>query len=339
MTKQRHAYWDNLKCVLIFLVVLGHFLLPVANNGKTLQIAFNFIYLFHMPAFVFVSGYFAKSYVKKSEKELRLLGFLTLFVVFTISIWIVDLVFTGKFSPGSLLSTNSASWYMLAMFFWYLMIPFVSRLKPWISLPAFILLALLVGAYEECGNFLVLSRTIVFFPFFLAGYWTEIDRDIRVTPWARIACIVVLILSVVMVYYLLGLDKNYIDIIFGQKSYSVIGLSMKSGLFARTIWYAVASLLILVLMCLIPQKINCFTYIGERTIGIYILHRILRDVFVYLGLYDYLGKDWVLFLLLIPIAFLTVFITSGKNISALLNKSFKIRFFLTAAENQSYDPE
>ena len=67
--KQRIAIWDNYKCILILGVVLGHMYarFDELDNVKRLIL---FIYSFHMPAFVFVSGLFAK----KTIREKRILG-------------------------------------------------------------------------------------------------------------------------------------------------------------------------------------------------------------------------------------------------------------------------
>lgn len=60
MSTNRSSYWDTVKAVLIFLVVLGH--TGTALGDRVLSV----IYAFHMPLFVFVSGYFSK---KKSLLE------------------------------------------------------------------------------------------------------------------------------------------------------------------------------------------------------------------------------------------------------------------------------
>ena len=64
--EKRSAYWDNIKAILIFLVVLGHFLLAMQKKSVLVEAVYWWIYSFHMPAFVFASGYFAKSFVKKN---------------------------------------------------------------------------------------------------------------------------------------------------------------------------------------------------------------------------------------------------------------------------------
>ena len=56
--KQRFTFIDSIKFVLILLVILGHALecnRDIAMNMK----AYTFIYSFHMPAFILLSGYFA----------------------------------------------------------------------------------------------------------------------------------------------------------------------------------------------------------------------------------------------------------------------------------------
>lgn len=63
MSKNRVLYFDIVKAVLIFFVVLGHI---IGNHTKNpiAKAIYLFIYAFHMPLFVFISGVFAK-YNKK----------------------------------------------------------------------------------------------------------------------------------------------------------------------------------------------------------------------------------------------------------------------------------
>ena len=56
--ENRVYLFDNLKALLIFLVVFGHAL--ELAFFRRISIMYTFLYLFHMPLFVFCSGYFAK---------------------------------------------------------------------------------------------------------------------------------------------------------------------------------------------------------------------------------------------------------------------------------------
>src|SRR5699024_10109746 len=65
---------SNLKGILIFLVVFGHF---IEIYKKEYYELFVFIYAFHMPVFIFISGYFAKR-MRKS----KIINLILLYLIF-----------------------------------------------------------------------------------------------------------------------------------------------------------------------------------------------------------------------------------------------------------------
>ena len=67
--RARIALFDNLKGMLIILVVFGHIAHPIHNDNAALSAAFDIIYLFHMPLFVLTSGLFAKKSTTRRGKE------------------------------------------------------------------------------------------------------------------------------------------------------------------------------------------------------------------------------------------------------------------------------
>ena len=71
MNKERDYFFDNLKAVLIFLVVLGHFLLPI-HGESVLVVVKRLIYVFHMPLFVFVSGYRSEEHTSELQSPMYL---------------------------------------------------------------------------------------------------------------------------------------------------------------------------------------------------------------------------------------------------------------------------
>ena len=70
--KQRDAYFDNVKGILILLVVIGHLIEPFYLKSKFVESLYTFIYTFHMPAFIFLSGLFFKPDLKKAFYFLKL---------------------------------------------------------------------------------------------------------------------------------------------------------------------------------------------------------------------------------------------------------------------------
>ena len=128
MNKERDYFFDNLKAVLIFLVVLGHFLLPI-HGESVLVVVKRLIYVFHMPLFVFVSGYFAKKIYKNGQYNFKkILYLIKAYIIFVIAIQIVyALCGFRDFSEINFFSQSGAPWYLFAMIVWYLTIPIISN--------------------------------------------------------------------------------------------------------------------------------------------------------------------------------------------------------------------
>ena len=66
MTKREYRF-DNAKFILILLVVFGHILEHF--QGRYVPGIYRTVYLFHMPMFIFISGYFAKFDRKKNTVQ------------------------------------------------------------------------------------------------------------------------------------------------------------------------------------------------------------------------------------------------------------------------------
>lgn len=70
----RSTYWDTVKALLIFLVILGHVVqyfmyVSNSNEGFWSDPVFKGIYMFHMPLFMLVSGYFAAKSIAKHGQQ------------------------------------------------------------------------------------------------------------------------------------------------------------------------------------------------------------------------------------------------------------------------------
>jgi len=322
--EKRSAYWDNVKAILIFLVVLGHFLLAMQKKSVLVEAVYWWIYSFHMPAFVFASGYFAKSFVKKNGDRSRLLGFLIVYVVFTILLWIMNMINTKEFRLPSLFSTGSAQWYMLAMFVWYLLLLFAAGFSGKVSIPVAFLIGLLVGIDENAGNFLSMSRIIVFFPFFLSGYYFKGECLEKITKlWKVLGAVFLSAVFVVLLYFRKPLTP-LLRCVYGDKSYAAMELTSAEGIFFRGMWYFFAVCMIAALLCVVSSRRHFYTYIGEYTLPIYVIHRVLRDVFSGLGLFSIIGDGIVALAVCCILSITIVFLCANKTIGKIFDWAFRI---------------
>ena len=76
----RNSYFDNAKFILIFFVVFGHFI--EINQGELGKDVYWLLYAFHMPAFIFIAGYFSK---KETWKETFKKSLNQFFIVYVFS--------------------------------------------------------------------------------------------------------------------------------------------------------------------------------------------------------------------------------------------------------------
>lgn len=126
MTK-RSGYFDALKGILIILVLIGHFGGDNTGHSAILWTIETFIYMFHMPVFMFISGYFSKNTEKAQQS-----GFDILITYFIFNImWALvgyihstdNSIVTAFYLPAP------ALWYLLALSVWRYYLKKLIRIK------------------------------------------------------------------------------------------------------------------------------------------------------------------------------------------------------------------
>lgn len=287
---KRDPYMDNLRCILIILVVIAHFINKLSSIDEY-KYLYNFIYLFHMPLFVFVSGYFSKGLFKIGMfQSKKVISIFWMYLLFRFISYFITVYYKGYYR-FNLFDESSAPWYLLSLSLWYLMIPLIRNYKAKYVIPITFVISILIGFDSSVGTFLSLSRTIVFFPFFCIGYYLTpellsslLKKNLRIPSFLLLATTLGLFL------WKGNFFSPYIRFTYGASSYSDI---LKkdyyfTGPLYRTIWYIVAIILSIAFMYIIPRCHTWFTYIGQRTLSVYVIHVLIRNVFVYIGLNTYL---------------------------------------------------
>lgn len=77
----RNKEIDSIKFLLIFLVVFGHFIEGFLKIFE-FDLIYRFIYAFHMPVFVFFSGYLSSGKIDEKKSDGILFTIIIPFVVF-----------------------------------------------------------------------------------------------------------------------------------------------------------------------------------------------------------------------------------------------------------------
>lgn len=317
--KKRDLLFDNYRVLLIFLVVTGHVIETIYENNWFLTGAKYSIYSFHIPAFVFISGYFSK----RNDSLLSLVKKLLVpYLVFEVLYYLLYTFVTHKETKLYLLYPKFTLWYLLALFFWKVITPYVKKLPGFFILT--ILAGLAIGFSPMKDNFLTIPRTLVFYPYFLAGTLLkrETVTNLRMKKIGSISlsgCFSVLFLTAVVFVFLFA-DKITItpNIFYGRYSYATMGQSPLLGISLRLLAYGIGFLISYGLLLIIPEKEFPFSVIGQRTLQIYLFHGLLYKIIEKTGLLKQVQSLPETLLLLIGI-FLCTCILATKPFTKLLD--------------------
>ena len=108
--KCRDYLFDNCKAFLILLVVMGHFMEPSYQDNSLLYVLKWFIVSFHMPAFLFITGFFSK---RKKAMGTLIQKFLVPYVIFQ-TLYYLEYTYVIGTSPDLALWIPKFSlWYLL----------------------------------------------------------------------------------------------------------------------------------------------------------------------------------------------------------------------------------
>ncbi|MCY1568545.1 acyltransferase family protein [Staphylococcus pettenkoferi] len=275
---QRDYYFDNARAILIFFVVFGHLLQPYKSESPILSALYLTIYSFHMPGFLFISGYFAKKigeqgYLEKVSRKL-LIPYFIFFAFFSFYYY-----FTGQTDKVTFDPFNPvfALWFLLTLFLFHVILVIVKDYKPYIVLPVAIIISLFAGFSSNINEYLSFSRTIIFFPIFYIGYLfqkrhTAFLRDKRLIPIS-----IAILISFFVIYYIHPINADWL---LGSTPYTSLE-DGDQGLYSplkRLVLYVIILVAMFSVFNLVPQGQHWFTYMGGRTLQVYLLHGLVIGV-------------------------------------------------------------
>ena len=326
MAGERVEELDRYKGFLIFLVVLGHFLLPIKDSGMALfSRSFYGIYSFHMPAFIFLSGYFfQQSFVKRGRAASSLFSnllyyFLCYFFLKTLLYPFDVFCYGGQGSFPDYLHESSTPWYLLGLFFWQfacLPLCFFKRNRVYIGkggnpedrrekyyLLLLILLSLFAGYLDQnrrLVDFLALDRVFGFAPFFYFGMLTSQSPF----SWKKKRTDLALMGGACFFFFLLLFPalKNYTRIFYGVwyrrvSKEEILPFFQSFPILLRVLYIPFAlgiSYFFYWILSFLGKRLLQKTILekqlslwGKYSLVIYLFHRPFRDLFLKIGGYSY----------------------------------------------------
>lgn len=255
---------------LVTVVVMGH-TLPLFSGGDDLQAqVYDFIYLWHIPAFVLVTGYFSRSFRWSRRHLWALLTTIALpYVVFEAAmlgwrVWIGDM---EAWPEDAWLNPHWPMWYLVAVFCWRLATPVLS--VHWLMVPLAVALALLHPALGVDTR--AFNRVVQLLPFFVIGLhlrpaWVALLRTRAAAAVGAVA--------LVGVWVVAGRTDSWIATkwLWHAFDYDYFGVSAGEGSLNRLGIIGLALVGTLAVIAVVPRGRSWFTDLGAATLVVYLFH-------------------------------------------------------------------
>ena len=336
--KGREFFFDNAKFILIFFVVLAHAISPLKTGNVYLTFLWRILNVMHMPCLIFISGYFAKRYIRRDGINVqRPVTYIILYLAAQLSVGAFEFLVLKNTVAPSIFSARSSLWFLQCLIWWYLLLPVLDRFKPKHVMIFVIALGLVAGYDSKINNFLAFSRMLAHLPFFMAGYYMTRENIGRLfTAKARLLSIPALLIPAGGLVLLRDVKIDKV-IVCSYNFWDIPGLVSKVPFAlwwgARAWFYVSAALLCFAFLVWVPRTKNIFTRFGSRTLQVYILHRFLYLADLEYKWYEPFKSTWGI-LAMIGIAAACTIILSLKPFSIPFDalQSIKIKKLLKPAD-------
>ncbi len=268
MEKKRESLFDNVKALMLILVAMGHTLDPfIIYQDSLFRYVMQYIYLFHMPMFAFVTGYFTKNDEKAREGAVKkiLIPYLLIQSVYILMASLLIHLGIANYNEdvfqASILLPTSPLYYLLCVFFWKLFIKDINRLRFPVILS--VIAGVLISIINNDEFHIGIGATFSLLLFFVLGTKCTSDTVQKIRRIPKIFGAAVMLLGIIPAVVL---PYNFRNVRF---TYHYVGLDNITGIVYRLLFYCIAVLMIAALINLMPAKKYWFSKIGENSIIVY----------------------------------------------------------------------
>ncbi|MFB4313348.1 acyltransferase family protein [Actinomadura sp. 21ATH] len=284
--RERDPFFDNAKFLAILLVVIGHSLayrleVPLAKG------LYMFIYMFHMPMFIVVTGYFSRNWTFAGGKARKLITNVGVpYVVFEIAYSLYDWTVGRNKLEVSLLDPYFLTWFLCALFFWRLSTPVWQQIR-W---PLAVALVFSLLSYmSDLGDSLDIHRLIGLLPFYVLGLILKPEHfELLKKPAARVFGWVTLAAGLALMYPAMAHFNR--DWLYWKHPHEELGVGNVTGTAMRLAMFVAATVLVAAFLAVVPKRRTWFTRLGATTLYAYLLHGFITRL---LEFTDWWDAEWL----------------------------------------------
>ena len=291
---ERDPWFDNSKMLLVTLVVVGHswMLLPANEVNNRL---YDWLYLWHMPAFVMITGYFSRSFTY-SRRHLRKLVTTVLlpYLVFEGLLALFRHHVGGEQFENLWINPHWTMWYLIVLVVWRLATPLLRRIPH--AVPVAIAISLLGGLVS--APILDLNRAMGMLPFFVVGLLVQPHHIEAVRSYStRVTGLGALAAGILVTGWVEHEAGS--EWLYHHASYAERGVGALEGMVTRLGLIGAALAMSVAVLAWIPEKRTWFTRMGAASVVVYLFHGFFVKGAEYAGLPAWTAAHPVLSLVLV----------------------------------------
>ncbi|MFG2589322.1 acyltransferase family protein [Streptomyces sp. NPDC048438] len=283
--KSRDAYFDNVKYLAIVLVAVAHSWEPVMDGSRATRALYMIVYMFHMPAFILVSGYFSRSFNMSAPKVKRLVtGVVVPYVLFETAYSLFKRYAGGEHDASiTLLDPFFLTWFLIALFIWRVTTPIWQSLRH--PLPVALLIAALASVSPGIGDDLDLQRVCQLLPFFVLGLLMK-PEHFQLVRRREVRLLSLPLLAGALAFAYWVAPHMQLGWFYRSNSAQEMDFQWWTGPVMTLAMFGCALLLTISFLAWVPRRHMWFTVLGAGTICGYLLHGFLIKGADYYGLFD-----------------------------------------------------
>jgi fucose 4-O-acetylase-like acetyltransferase len=281
--RRRDPFFDNAKFLAIVLVVMGHSIVDL-RDVRLAHALYLFVYTFHMPVFIVITGYFSRNFTFSGGKARKLITNLGVpYVVFETAYSTYHWAVGDAGFQISLLDPYYLTWFLMALFLWRLSTPVWQQIRWPVAIA---LIISLLSGMSDLPNELEMHRVFGLVPFYVLGLMLKQEHfDLLKQTRARVLGALTLLFGFVFTF--LVADRHMTtEWVYWRSPNAVMHVNNLVGTGMRLGLMIAATALVAAFLSLVPARQTWFTDLGGATLYAYLLHGFLTKLMEYMGWYD-----------------------------------------------------
>lgn len=263
----RDYLFDNMRAVLIILVVWGHMLTSLIGRYDVIKSIYCFIFFFHMPAMTFISGYFSKNVEKTRNQAFETI--LMPYLILNVCNYLFKmLILKEKYFGFRFFKPLWGLWYLFALFLWKFFLKDLIKIRYMLILS--FIAGILSGFSKEFSAYMALGRVVGFLPFFLSGFYFKKEYIAKIRRLPKVVGLVIILAIGVLSVFLVKSGVFKVKYLYLKSPYSE-DAEIEQMMF-RVMIYIVAFLMIFAFIIITSDRKTILTNLGQNTLTVYILH-------------------------------------------------------------------